>query len=108
AGLTPVRLRGGPICDPTAGQDPFVAMINERERAARDEMLSKAERERLDRFLKITANATGYGVLARFDRRELADAVPMTVYGPDDEQLSKRTANPEDPGPYAFPPIAAA
>jgi hypothetical protein len=108
AGLMPVRLRGGPTFDPTSGQDPFVAMINERERTACDKSLDATERKRLDQFLKITANATGYGVLARFDRRELADPVPVIVYGPDAEPLSKRTPNPEDPGPYTFPPIAAA
>jgi len=105
-GLRPVRLRGGRVLDPYA-VDPFAAMVEERQRIKADPSLPEAERKRLDRFLKITANATAYGVLARFDRRELATKVTVTVWGPDEDSTTARTANPEDPGPYTFPPIAA-
>ena len=62
---------------------------------------------RLELFLKITANATAYGTLARFDRRDLATAAPIDVYGPDGHVPAEPTKTPEDPGPYCFPPIAA-
>lgn len=104
-GLKKVRLRGGEWIDPKK-HDPFVAMIHERRRVLA-EVEDAEERKRLDIFLKITANATSYGVLARFDRRELADEIGVLAYGPDDEPTSARTHNPEDPGPYCFPPIAA-
>ena len=107
-GLRQVQLRGRRTFDPRTGEDPYLALIEERYRVKNDEELSVEERERVDRFLKITASATGYGILARFDRRELRDTVPVTVHGPDDEPMHANTANPEDPGPYAFPPIAAA
>jgi hypothetical protein len=98
-GLQPVKLRGGSGVDP-ARRDPFVAMIGERHRL-------KAN-ERVERFLKITANATAYGVLARFDRHERASERPvLQVLGPDAEVISFPTRHPEEPGPYCFPPAAA-
>jgi hypothetical protein len=105
-GLQPVRLRGGRLIDP-AGDDPFVAMINERHRIRQDPTLDAEERERVERFLKITANATAYGTLARFDRRDLAKPALVDVYGPDGHTRTDPTKTPEDPGPYCFPPIAA-
>jgi hypothetical protein len=82
-------------------------MVEERQRLRHDATLSKAERARLDRFLKITANSTSYGILARFDRRDLARNSVLTVYGPDEDPTTAKTRHPEDPGPFAFPPIAA-
>jgi hypothetical protein len=106
-GLGPVALRGGERIDP-ASDDPFVRMIEERQRVLADETLSKEERDRLQLFLKITANATAYGVLARFDRREPGRDKQVTVYGPDPEPVQRPIPAPEDPGPYCFPPVAAA
>jgi hypothetical protein len=106
--LQPVRLRGGSPLDPAAeNTDPFVVMIEERARVKADPSLSKDERDRLELFLKITANATAYGSLARLDRRDLAIATPVTIRGPDTEPREQNTPNPEDPGPYCFPPVAA-
>ena len=107
-GLRAVRLRGASQLDPAAEDtDPFVVMIEERARVKADPLLGKEERDRLELFLKITANATAYGSLARFDRRDLAIATPVTVRGPDPEPREQNTPNPEDPGPYCFPPVAA-
>ena len=78
-------------------------MVEERHRIDRDSSRSKEERERLTRFLKITANATAYGILARFDRRELPDPVEVTVWGPDELPTARRLDHPEDPGPYFAP-----
>jgi hypothetical protein len=94
------------MIDPYA-EDPFVRIVEERHRIDRDLSRSKDERERLSRFLKITANATAFGILARFDRRELSAAVPVTVWGPDATPRTKDHHQPEDPGPYTFPPFAA-
>jgi hypothetical protein len=106
--LQPVELRGHRLVDPRQADNPFVAMIEERHRVARATDLNPEEKARLDQFLKITANATSYGSLARFDRRTEPAPVPVTVYGPTDEAFPDRTINPEDPGPYCFPPVAAA
>jgi hypothetical protein len=105
-GLHPVRLRGGGVIDPRS-DDPFVHMIEERQRVRRDEKLGAEEKKRLELFLKITANATSYGVLARFDRRERGKAEPVTVFGPDEEPSETTSETPEDPGPFCFPPVAA-
>lgn len=107
-GLAPVMLRGHRPVDPRDAANPFVAMIEERHRVKRSQDLPAPERARLDLFLKITANATAYGSLARFDRRDEPDPVPVLVYGPGDEPLQDTTRYPEDPGPYCFPPVAAA
>jgi hypothetical protein len=105
AGLHPVGLRGGPAIDP-ARQDPFVELIRLRHQIRNDPTIPKTERDRLNLFLKITANATAYGILARFDRRTLANPTRVTVFGPD-RPFRSQTRYPEDPGPYCFPPVAA-
>jgi hypothetical protein len=104
--LSPVRLRGAETIDPT-GDDPFIRMIEQRQRVLNDRSLDNHERDRLERFLKITANATAYGVLARFDRREHGTPVELTIYGPDDDPSITASQTPDDPGPFCFPPIAA-
>lgn len=107
-GLRSVRLRGGQEIDPAdPSTDPFVVMVQERHRAERDPALGAEERERVGLFLKITANATSYGTLARFDRKEREKRQTVTVYGPDNEPVKAKTRNPEDPGPFCFPPVAA-
>ncbi len=105
--LRPVQLRGSRDVDPRQAHNPFVAMIEERHRIRHASDLPADEQNRLDLFLKITANATAYGSLARFDRREEIDPVPVTVYGPAKDGFADRTRYPEDPGPYCFPPVAA-
>jgi hypothetical protein len=81
-------------------------MIEQRARVTADATLRTDKRERLERFLKITANATAYGSLARFDRRDLPGPAQVTIHGPDREPRQQRTTTPEDPGPYCFPPVA--
>jgi hypothetical protein len=105
-GLKAVTLRGDRELDPLR-DDPFLAMIEERHRVLRDPALAVSERKRRERFLKITANSTSYGVLARFDRRERAAPTAVMVHGPGGRPFEAKTAAPEDPGPYCFPPVAA-
>jgi len=105
-GLRQVRLRGTRYVDPREA-DPFVAMVEERLRIRNDPTLAAEERDRLELFLKITANSGSYGVQARFDRHELAHPVELVVHGPDDIARVTWMDVVEDPGPYAFPPIAA-
>jgi hypothetical protein len=105
-GLRRVRLRGGHTLDPAGDRDPFLVMIEQRARVNNDPDLPEADRKRLEKFLKITANATAYGSLARFDRRDLPEPATVTVHGPDPESRGERTSTPEDPGPFCFPPLA--
>jgi hypothetical protein len=104
--LRAVKLRGGMLLDPHGDRDPFLTMIEQRARVKADNTLPAAERDRLELFLKITANATAYGSLARLDRRDLTEETDVTVHGPDDEPRTRPTTTPEDPGPYCFPPVA--
>ncbi len=106
AGLRNVSLRGGPRIDPRdEATDPFVAMVRERRRVEADVALDEEERDRLGKFLKITANATAYGILARFDRRERPGTV--RVFGPEEEPMEETVPAVETPGPFCFPPVAA-
>jgi hypothetical protein len=105
-GLRPVKLRGGLELDPRI-RDPFITMIEERQRVRKDATIPDDEREWRQLFLKVTANSTAYGVLARFDRKEGASPVEVAAYGPDPDPIPAKTKSPEDPGPYCFPPIAA-
>jgi hypothetical protein len=105
--LKSVQLRGSRTLDPRTDADPFVDMIEERHRIKNDANLDAAQRDRLELFLKITANATAYGSLARFDQRDYPKARKVTAYGPADVQVEAKTSKPEDPGPYCFPPVAA-
>jgi hypothetical protein len=106
-GLQSVALRGGRTIDPTK-DDPFIVMVEERQRLRSDPDIPQAHRDRLQRFLKITGSATAYGVLARFDRREVAEPAELLVHGPDLDPLHVTSAAVEEPGPFCFPPIAAA
>ncbi len=106
-GLETVRLRGGIELDPSGDRDPYPTMIEQRHRVREDPRLSEEERERLQRFLKITANGTSYGSLARFDRRERSEPEDLLVHGPDPDPRRWKLRTPEDPGPYCFPPVAA-
>ena len=103
ADLRPVDLLGATRVDPTE-RDFFRTVIEQRTLAkdGGDENTSKG--------LKTLANATSYGIYAQMTRRELGGnrRENVTVYGLHDEPHEHRIANPEEPGEYAFPPIAAA
>jgi hypothetical protein len=105
--LRPVALRGAVTVNPRT-QDFFKTIIEERGRVKCREDLSQEERARLEHFLKIFANATSYGIFAEMVRHELSPGERETVrvYGLDGAFDTKVLA-PEDPGEFAFPPIAA-
>lgn len=101
AGLMPTQLLGSTPVDP-AQQDFFTTVIEQRTlaRQAGDDARQKG--------LKTLANATSYGIYAQMTRREPGPKQPITVYGRHPEPLDRETTTPEDPGEYAFPPIATA
>src|SRR5258708_7046147 len=59
-GLTPTKLRGQIDVDP-GQQDFFKVVIEERKRLPKRTDISDIEKERLDKFLKVLANAASYG-----------------------------------------------
>lgn len=104
-GLKSVRLRGEVDIDPRS-EDFFRRVIEQRKLSGRRTDLPAGEGKRLDRFLKVLANSTSYGIYAEMNRQEqpAGQHVPVAVHG-----LGNYTASviaPEQPGPYYFPPIA--
>ena len=105
-GLRPIALRGAVAVDPRT-QDFFRTVIEERKRQSSNPALSDEERRRLDKALKVLANATSYGIFAEMLREESAQKVAVTCYGIDPEPFECSVLNPEYPGEYCFPPLAA-
>lgn len=105
-GLRPITLRGTVPIDPRR-DDFFRKVIEERKRLANDPRLSDDERNRLDKALKVLANATSYGIFAEMIREEMAEKIPVCCYGIDPKPFTCRVANPERAGEYCFPPLAS-
>jgi hypothetical protein len=104
--LKSTALRGAVVIDPRR-QDFFKIVIEERKRLASRTDLSEADKELLDKALKVLANAASYGIYAEMNRRELEKKAHVTCYGIDREPFICRVAHPDDPGEYCFPPLAS-
>jgi hypothetical protein len=104
--LRTITLRGSVPIDPRR-DDFFRKVIEERKRLAANSTLSDEERKRLDKALKVLANATSYGIFAEMIREETADKVPVTCFGIDPTPFPCNVANPEHAGLYCFPPLAS-
>ncbi len=106
--LRPVVLRGTVPVDPCM-QDFFAAAVEERQRLKTIGGGGDRDADRLGQFLKVLANATSYGIFAEMVRHELsADRrEAVTVYGLDSTPFVAKVAAPEEPGEFAFPPMAA-
>jgi hypothetical protein len=105
-GLRPITLRGAVPIDPRT-QDFFRTVIEERKRLASNPALSVEERQRLDKALKVLANATSYGIFAEMLREESAKKAAVTCYGIDSKPFECSVLNPEYAGEYCFPPFAS-
>jgi len=108
AGLHPLQLPGGRLVDPRT-EDPFQVMTEQRQLVRHDPTLAAEERDRVQLFLKITANAGAYGIWAEYNRHDLpaGDTSLVTVYGQHDEPFTDRVSAPEEPGRFCYPPLAA-
>ena len=107
-GLTPLRLPGGRLVDPRT-EDPFQVMTEQRQLVRHDPTLDPEERDRVQLFLKITANAGAYGIWAEYNRQDLpaGHTSLVTVYGRHDQPFTDRVSAPETPGKFCYPPLAA-
>jgi hypothetical protein len=103
--LKPVKLRGTIEIDPRS-QDFFKVAIEERKRASRTD-LTESEKKRLDKALKVLANAASYGIYAEMIRQESDHKTNVTCYGIDEQPFQCRVTHPEVPGEYCFPPLAS-
>lgn len=105
--LRRVELLGEVKFDPKE-QDFFRALVEERRRVDARTDLSEDEQTWRSKGLKVLANATSYGIYAQMTRRELPERQRerVLVHGLG-EPFTDRVSAAEDPGEYAFPPIAA-
>lgn len=105
--LKPVKLGGQINVDP-ACTDFFRTVIEERKSLGLKK-LSDVKRERLDKFLKVLANSTSYGIFAETVRTELASKQKerVRVYAVDGKTFEKDINAIETPGEFSFPPVAA-
>jgi hypothetical protein len=103
-GLKPTALRGVVSIDPQL-QDFFKVVIEERKHLASRTDLSKIEKSRLDKALKVLANAASYGIYAEMNRRESEEKITVKCYGIDSESYSCRVSHADVPGEFCFPPL---
>jgi hypothetical protein len=101
--LVPVALRGQVAIDP-AKDDFFREVIRARGRVKADPTLPEPERNALQLFLKILANATSYGVFVELNRQD-GETAEVEVFG--GERFATKVEAPEEPGDCYFPPLAA-
>jgi hypothetical protein len=105
-GLRSTKLRGVVHVDPKK-QDFFRVVIEERQRLSMHTGIADIERKRLDKALKVLANAASYGIYAEMHRLESERKTTVTCHGIDEEPFNCRVAHPDEPGEYCFPPLAS-
>jgi len=105
-GLKPIKLRGDVEVDPRT-QDFFKVAIEQRKLLSSRTDITEIERKRLDKALKVLANAASYGIYAEMKRKESEEKVDVTCFGIDPQPYSCKVAHPEEPGEYCFPPLAS-
>jgi hypothetical protein len=105
-GLEPCKLRGVVNVDPRK-QDFFRVVIEERKRLPNRTDIFAIEKIRLDKALKVLANAASYGIYAEMHRQESDRKQNVMCHGIDAETFQCRVAHPDVPGEYCFPPLAS-
>jgi len=101
-----IKLRSTIEVDP-AEEDFFKVVIEQRKGLGSRHDLSESESDRLDKALKVLANATSYGIYAEMHRLESDKKVRTKCYGIDAESFSPWVSHPDEPGAYCFPPLAS-
>src|SRR5205807_1111003 len=87
--------------------DFFRVVIEERKRLPQRTDISPIEKTRLDKALKVLANAASYGIYAEMHRQESDRKRSVTCHGIDADVFRCRVAHPDVPGEYCFPPLAS-
>jgi len=105
-GLKSCKLRGVVKVNPRK-QDFFRVVIEERKRVPDRTDISVIEKTRLDKALKVLANAASYGIYAEMHRQESDRKQNVTCRGIDAEPFQCRVAHADVPGEYCFPPLAS-
>ena len=105
-GLRPVRLGGEVWVDPRT-QDLFRTVIEERKSKAKNKRTNPEDADRLDKALKVLANAASYGIYAEMNRQETEKRVKVKCQGIDPEPYECSVIHPEKAGEFCFPPLAS-
>jgi hypothetical protein len=106
SGLRITKLRGTVQIDPR-NQDFFKVVIEERKRLSERIDLAEADKEQLNKALKVLANAASYGIYAEMNRQETEKKIEVFCHGVDREPFQCRVAHAEVPGEFCFPPLAS-
>ena len=104
--LRPVRLGGEVEVNPLT-QDLFKTVIEQRKSLGRRKELSAQDVNRLDKALKVLANATSYGIFAEMNRQESEKKIKVLCHGLDPEPYQCNVIHPEQRGEFCFPPLAS-
>jgi hypothetical protein len=72
----------------------------------RGDLETAAQLEAIQQGMKITANATAYGIPIEINVVEHRTKVPVTIYRPDGTSYRTRTKRTEEPGRYFHPLVA--
>ena len=105
-GLELTKLRGAIEIDP-AGKDFFKVTIEERKGTSSRTDLSEIEKARLDKALKVLANAASYGIYAEMNPQETDEKTTVTCHGIDPKPFTCRVAHPDVPWGILLPPMAS-
>jgi hypothetical protein len=105
-GLKSTMLRGAIEIDPRK-QDFFTVVIEERRRLKSGVDLNPAEKDRLDKALKVLANAASYGIYAETIRQESDEQIETVCFGIDESPFTCCVSHPDAAGEYCFPPLAS-
>jgi hypothetical protein len=105
-GLKSTKLRSQIDVDP-GKKDFFSVVIEERKRLPKRTDITDIEKKRLDKFLKVLANAASYGIYAEMHRLESDRKTQVICHGIDAEPFTCRVAHPDEVGEYCFPPVAS-
>ena len=106
SGLETSRLGGEVAVNPRT-QDIFRTVIEQRKSLTKRRDLSENDVSRLDKSLKVLANATSYGIFAEMNRQESEKKVRIKCHGLDSEPYECSVIHPEQPGEFCFPPLAS-
>ena len=105
SGLRPIRLSGEVLVNPRT-QDLFRTVIEQRQ-ANKKSKMSSLDADRLDKALKVLANASSYGIYAEMNRQETEKRIKVHCHGIDREPYQCSVIHPENPGEFCFPPLAS-
>jgi hypothetical protein len=82
-------------------------VIEQRKSLTKRKGLSEEDVNRLDKALKVLANAASYGILAEMNRQESEKKIKVHCHGLDPEPYECAVIHPEQPGEFCFSPLAS-